>query len=535
MHVHPHDTRVGARPERDGWRGQVTELVCIFALIFLCYGTPPPDVNEAHYLVKAKHFWDPSWCASDVFLDSADAHPVFYWLFGWPTLWVSLATATWCGRLVVWAAVTWSWQRLSWSIVPYRYASVLTAAWFLTLNHTCQLAGEWAVGGLEAKGAAYALVFWALGSLVSGRWSRAWIALGAATALHVLVGGWSLIAAAIAWLLAGADRPALRSMWPGLLVGGGLALAGLLPALWLTADVDRATASTANMIYVFDRLSHHLVFHRFAPDRLLVFSALLVVWMMLSWSVAGSTPWLRLHRFAQGALVIAVVGIGLDLLLLYHRALAAELLRFYWFRLVDVAVPLAIAFGVPLAIDCWSGARRPARRALWGLAVAAPLLLLGTAFVERQLDFRPGGIVQSSPAGFWTRGSLVARTGTWQDICRWAADHTDPQARFLTPRNQQTFKWYAQRSEVACWKDIPQDPASIVAWSQLLREIYPLAVIERGLGAWSDDQLRAIAARQQIHYILVDRAYTKRRLGFRRVYPESPREEAWFELYELDR
>ena len=48
------------------------EALLIFSLFFLYTGGPPPDVNETHYLPKAKHYWNPDWCGPDVFLDSAD-------------------------------------------------------------------------------------------------------------------------------------------------------------------------------------------------------------------------------------------------------------------------------------------------------------------------------------------------------------------------------------------------------------------------------------------------------------------------------
>ena len=111
--------------------------------------------------------------------------------------------------------------------------------------------------------------------------------------------------------------------------------------------------------------------------------------------------------------------------------------------------------------------------------------------------------------------------------------HTQPQDRFLTPRNQQTFKWYAERAEVVCWKDIPQDPASIGQWWLLLQDIYPPSVVEGGLAAWSDEQLQAIAEEQQVRYIVLDRAHGTRRLGFERVYPESPAATGWFEVYRV--
>ena len=38
---------------------------------------PIPAVNEPHYLGKAKHYWDPAWCAGDFLLDSSNPHLVF--------------------------------------------------------------------------------------------------------------------------------------------------------------------------------------------------------------------------------------------------------------------------------------------------------------------------------------------------------------------------------------------------------------------------------------------------------------------------
>ena len=93
-------------------------------------------------------------------------------VFGWPSLWVSLPVVAWLGRVLVWGLFAWGWQRLSWSILPRRYVSLLSAAWFLVLNDYCHLAGEWAVGGLEAKGIAYACVLCGLHALVRQRWTR---------------------------------------------------------------------------------------------------------------------------------------------------------------------------------------------------------------------------------------------------------------------------------------------------------------------------------------------------------------------------
>ena len=118
----------------------------------------------------------------------------------------------------------------------------------------------------------------------------------------------------------------------------------------LSINVDPRTADEANQIYVFGRLAHHLVFHRFAWRRMMSFGLLLIIWIAL-WSVARKSPtWSRLNRFAFASLMISCVGVILDVALLNHPQLAASLLKFYWFRLSDVALPLAVALAVPVVI-----------------------------------------------------------------------------------------------------------------------------------------------------------------------------------------
>ena len=107
--------------ERRVARHRLCEVLLIFMVFFLYAGWVPPAVNEAHYLTKAKHYWNPDFCAGDHFLESADAHLVFYWTFGWVTLFCSLPAAAWIGRLVTWGAMAWAWRRLSWCVVPKPY------------------------------------------------------------------------------------------------------------------------------------------------------------------------------------------------------------------------------------------------------------------------------------------------------------------------------------------------------------------------------------------------------------------------------
>jgi hypothetical protein len=60
----------------------------------------------------------------------------------------------------------------------------------------------------------------------------------------------------------------------------------------------------------------------------------------------------------------------------------------------------------------------------------------------------------------------------WQDMCQWIKENTPKTAKFWIPRDGHTFKWYAQRSDVGTWKNIPQDAESIVQWRRAMNELF---------------------------------------------------------------
>ena len=438
------------------WLLVLAEIGLVF-VVFALYGAwPVPDVNEVHYLGKAVHFWNPEWAKGDFFLDSTDAHWVFYYGFGWLSLWLSPVALAWTGRVATWWLLAWSWRRLSWAALPRRWWSVATAAIALLLIDRFQMAGEWMVGGVEAKGFAYVLVLLGLECLLRDRWNRTWLCFGGASMIHVIVGGWAVVAAGLAWFLLGPDRrPTLRSMTPGLLGGFAISLPGLIPALLLGWGVDASVASRANEIYVFARLPHHLNPARFPAHVLLRFAAMLFVWALVRWKTSEKQPVWRLHCFVAGSIALCMAGIVICHALAGQPDRAAALLRFYWFRLSDIAVPIGLALGTPVLIE----QLRPLRPSL-ARAAGVLFAVLALGFV----GWNAGELV----AGREIRVMPAERIGfaDWRDACRWIASSGEipDDAVFLTPRLSRTFKWYANRAEVVNWKDIPQDAASIVEW-----------------------------------------------------------------------
>jgi hypothetical protein len=436
------------------------EVLLIFAVFFLHGAYPVPDSNEAHYLAKAKHYWNPAWCAGDFFLESADAHQVFYWTFGWLTLWLTLEQTAWVGRVLTWLLLAWSWQCLSTAAVPRPWLSVLTAAVFVGLNENAHMAGEWVVGGIEAKGFAYALVFFALASIVRGRWRMAWLLLGAATAFHVLVGGWSMIAAAVAWVAIGKERPHLRAMLPAVLVAAALALPSLYLGLALTSATDAETIAEANRIYVFERLPHHLVAFGLAPGFLTRHLLLHALWLLFVTLVPATGPGVRSIRWFVGTTIaVCWIGLGLNLVLRERPEWLAPVMRYYWFRSSDAFVAVGVAIALAsLLTELWRQRRRVA--SAW-LGAAALLVTIDTVNQFAHLPFRVPGIHETTVT---PRVDKNVPYDDWVATCEWFVENTEPYDTVLTPRSAATFKWRTGRPEVATWKDVPQDARSIVEW-----------------------------------------------------------------------
>ncbi len=263
-----------------------------------------------------------------------------------------LCALAWCGRLTTWWLLAWAWRRLSWALLPAHYYAVLSAALLVTLVGRFSMAGEWLVGGVEAKGFAYVLVLLGLEGLVRARWGSALLLFGAASACHVVIGGWSVVAAGMVWL-ASADRPPLARLILPLVGGLILALPGLVPALMLTRGVDPQIVTAANRIYVYERLYHHLVPQQFGVwfsvgnwDVLVVARHLMLVGVLVGWvwwARPLSARYRRLCLFVAATVGISAAGMLIAMVVPVAPDLAAAFLRFYWFRMSDVMVPVGVA------------------------------------------------------------------------------------------------------------------------------------------------------------------------------------------------
>ncbi|MCS7236924.1 MAG: hypothetical protein NZ899_01485 [Thermoguttaceae bacterium] len=447
------------------FRRGITELAA-FGLLYLAIALqgawPVPDVNEPHYVGKMIAFWNPSWVQNDPFLSSADAHPIFYAVFGWPSRFLEAESFTWLARAVGWLLVAGGWYVFARQLLPSPWAAMLSGLLFGLLQERFNMAGEWVIGGIEAKVPAYGFVFFGLAALVRGWWNIAFVSLGLASAFHVLAGGWALIAAVMTWLIYNRREISFWQIVPGGAIGCLLAFPNVMAALRLSWGVEPEVLREAYQIYLY-RLGHHLSVFRIPSGALDRFLLLTFLWYLLQPMLQRGEAHQILRIFVLSSLGIAGVGGLLSLLELINAELAATLLRYYLFRLADVMVPAAVAIAGGKIILAYQDSGAPERRVLpfllWCIA-AIHVVYCGYSRLAARMPRADENQVEDYDA--------------WRDVCRWVAtsDKVPEGSRFLTPRTSYTFRWYARRADVVNWKDIPQDAPAIVRWWHTLCKVH---------------------------------------------------------------
>ena len=148
---------------------------------------------------------------------------------------------------------------------------------------------------------------------------------------------------------------------------------------------------------------------------------------------------------------------------------------------------------------------------------------------RRHADPRPDAVIQAGTSEF----DPQQRFADWIAACRWINEHTDKDEIVLTPRGQQTFKWYAERSEVVNWKDIPQDARGIKEWWRRHNEVYPPEVRVDGLVRHDVETLGGLASYYGFRYVIIDRAKSATPHHWLRVFPPSTGQRAVYEVYRL--
>ncbi|HET6423915.1 MAG TPA: hypothetical protein VFG20_09545 [Planctomycetaceae bacterium] len=283
-------------------------------LVYSAVAAPVPALNEPHYLAKAKHYWQPAWCAGDAFLESADAHVVFFATLGWFTTWCALPVAAWIGRGIGLAVLAYGWTTLAQRLTETAWAGVTSVWLFLTLAACGNWSGEWLVGGVESKVITYGLLFYAWAKLADGQWTTCAAACGIGTAFHPVVGIWGVLATGMAAVVLRWRKVITLPSWMTLFSAGAvfvvLSLPGMIPVLRIVlAPVDESTRYAATYLQVFYRLGHHLDPMIFPVRAYAGYAVLTLVWIVAAVRGPRSPRWFWLHGITAASLLFALCGL----------------------------------------------------------------------------------------------------------------------------------------------------------------------------------------------------------------------------------
>jgi uncharacterized protein DUF6798 len=519
-----------ALPRSFDWR--LLFAVWLSLLVYGAIAAPVPAVNEPHYLCKAKHFWQPQWCAQDFFLESPNAHTVFYVAVGGLTRWLSLEQTAWVARAAATLVLAVGWISLTTRLLDARWSPLAVCWLFLAFASCGNLSGEWLVGGVEGKVFCYGLLFASFGQVLRGRIIRAGALAGLALSFHPVVGAWGVLAFAGASLgkcgiriaESGMKKPSasrFHSALLALLLLALLALPGLIPVLVVLLEpAPAATKYSATYLQVYYRLAHHLDPMLFPLRAYAGYTVLLVLWVFLSRGENPSPVRRLFHRIVGWSVLFAFAGLLIGWgprppNRMPYFAERMHLLKFYPFRLADVLVPLAVSIA---ALRWWErsggivdqteddrggdavsdaeprGSRPPLRNKKQGLtpAIATCALLFVLALA------RAHSIVETN------RYSGEFRAD-WIDACRWIDKNLPVDALVQAPHNGWAFKWFAGRAEYVAFKDCPQNAAGIVEWNRrllFLKKWYEDQYVDH---FYSANELRSLRRETGITHLLTDR------------------------------
>ncbi len=491
----------------------------LFLLAALAFGIHRPmSGNEIDTLQAARRFADPQYLPGDWFLGQPPGPRLpFQWLI-WPlTATLPLVPLAIVGRLLGFAVLTAAIARLL-ARLGVRVGEVVLAAAIFAWFGQSLFAGEWLFGQFETKVFGYALVLFAIDAATDAKLRRAACCLGAATTLHIFVGGWATFAVALALLTVRPHVP-WRQAIQALLLWLLCALPGLVCALLVTGQPHVQQPDFA-WIYVDLRAPHHLLPTTWTLPR--------QAWLMGGLLLAGlcGQRWLWPHRpdarllarVTLATLVPCLIGIAVALSPASHRFLAT-----YPFR---VGAALLLLLGLPLVVVPLLRRFPPWLQRFGhlcgGLAACAAALTAFVADLHELRAFPRGGQnVQPLEAGL-----------AFDAACAWLRTQPD-RALLLTSPAHEAAGYLSERPVVVTFKQIPPGEAGTLAWYQRILELAgpgPLQTQSYALPVELDERFEALppnaycqlAGRYQARWLLVRRAdlpgIPQHREGMWRIY-----------------
>jgi hypothetical protein len=421
----------------------------LFLLVALQFAIHRPmSGNEIDTLQAARRFADPQYIPGDWFLGQPPGPRLPFQVLIWPlTAALPFVPLAIVGRLLGFGLLTGALAKLLGRLGLRLGEAVLVLGAFLWFGQSL-FAGEWLFGQFETKVFAYALVLLAFDFAASARLRQSALCLGAATTLHVFVGGWATLACALA-LLTIRPWPAPRVLLQAALMWLGASLPGLLCVL-AVANAHRPSGPDFAWIYVDLRAPHHLLPTTWSlPASSWLLAAGLMAGLFASQRLWPDRAEARvLARLTLATLAPCLLGVLAALSPATHRFLAT-----YPFR-VGASLPLLLGLAlvvVPLL------RRVP--------TVLRQLLFLAIAILTTFAAAR-AGLNDVRPLRTFARGGQNVQPPddvTFDAACEWLRQQPD-RALLLTSPAHEAAGYLSERPVIVTFKQIPPGEAGTLDW-----------------------------------------------------------------------
>ena len=448
--------------------------------------------NEVDVLPLAKQFADPSWIASDWYLNiETNYRYLFQIIFGPAIVHFGFLATSIVGRLVCYALVAYGivllGEKLGLSLTYLLLATVI-----ITYQGSFQgaIAGEWFVGGLEAKAVAYGLILIAIPLMLNRSYILMTLLLGLATSFHVLVGAWASLTT-LGWFCI-RPQERLKKLGQNIWLLLGIYLVSSAFAIYTALGQLLTPSPSGNIspsfIYVFLRLPHHLNPFAWHPLLWLKFFIYLLLWALciISLHKKANNQGPNLEDYARFELVeftlIALIPfVGGLIVAFFDRQ--GEWLQYYPFRFGDIMLPLTTCLLIACNLQSKFSLQNHKFR-FWLAALLGCILFTQTGiFAQRTIACQD----------FPTQQQDV--NPQWKLMSNWIRTHTPDDALIIShPWKLANFTWMTERATIVKLKMFPQTPQSIVEYYERLNDLSAGALANIYFGDEELDQRKTVKA-----------------------------------------
>jgi hypothetical protein len=446
------------------WQTIAITLVLSLRLLF-DGNVEPKSWNEADVLPLAKHYIDRQWISQDWYLDRGAGYRfLFQTIAGWLAIHFGFLATSIIGRLSCYILVAWGFVLIGKQLqLEFRY--LLLAVILATFPGWKQgaIAGEWFVGGFEAKSLAYSMVMLAIPLMLGKRYLGMTLLLGLATSFHVLVGGWAFVTT-LFWLC---FRPNIR-LFKLKRIGFLLILLYILGSIFAIPAVaeqllspELASAIPPSYIYVFLRLPHHLNPRSW---HLLFWLSLVLYICLFAWSLVSlkrlanrqklQRADLRRFELAEFALM-SLIPFGIGIIVSFFDT-QGRWLQYYPFRFGDIILPIVTC----LLFCCWLQSRATTKAKWLTILLGFILSIQSVIFSHQALALKdfPSAAQNVDPQ--------------WKVMSHWIKDNTPQDAVVVShPVELTNFTWLTERGTIAKVKLLPQTEAEILEYFERLDDL----------------------------------------------------------------